>query len=147
MAIQRKRRLAVVGDLHYEAPQDCQYRAARRALAALKPDVVVQLGDQGGYSHCGTWQSFMEGLDFLEGFDRPFATLMGNHDMEGPEHATDAEAVAAWCEAFRAARSYRTIDLGDALGICLSTTRFRANRGCCHEVYIDENQVSWSSSM
>ncbi len=142
----KKSRLAVLGDLHYEAPQDAAYRAARRQITALEPDTVFQLGDQGGYSHCGTWQSYMEGLDFLLGFDRPFGTLMGNHDMEGPEYASDAETVAAWCQAFSAAQPYREMDLGEAVAICLSTTRFRANRGCCHEVYIDDAQFAWFAS-
>lgn len=139
----RRRRIAVVGDLHYEAPQDAAYRAARRQLAALGPDAIVQLGDQGGYSHCGTWQSFMEGLDFLRGFDRPWFTLIGNHDLEGRDYATDGEAVAAWCEAFSRPRPYHEIDLGETLAICLSTTRFRDNRGCCHEVFIDDEQFAW----
>lgn len=142
-SIRRSRRIAVVGDLHYEAPQDAAYRAARRQLAELGPDAIVQLGDQGGYSHCGTWQSFMEGLDFLTGFDRPWITLIGNHDLEGRDYATDDEAVAAWCEAFSRPSPYREIDLGETLAICLSTTRFRDNRGCCHEVYIDDEQFVW----
>ncbi len=136
-------RLAVLGDLHYELPQHDRYGAARKQLLAHRPDVVFQLGDQGGYSHCGTWQSFMEGLEFLSGFDLPFHTLMGNHDLEGPDYQSDAQSVAAWCEAFGRDRPYRTVDLGDALAICLSSTRFRANIGCCHEVYIDEMQISW----
>ncbi|HEX7375578.1 MAG TPA: metallophosphoesterase, partial [Pirellulales bacterium] len=103
----KKHRFAVVGDLHYETPQDASYQAARTQILGLAPEAVVQLGDQGGYSHCGTWQSFMEGLDFLQGFDRPFATLLGNHDMEGPQYTSDAEAVAAWCEAFDAPTPYR----------------------------------------
>lgn len=140
---EKKHRFAVVGDLHYETPQDANYRAARAQILDLRPDVAIQLGDQGGYSHCGTWQSFLEGLDFLQGFDRPFATLMGNHDMEGPEYTSDAETVAAWCDAFSAEMPYRAFDLGPALAICLSTTRFRANRGCCHEVYIDDEQLAW----
>ena len=136
-------RLAVLGDLHYETPQDGRYKAARQQLLEHRPDAVFQLGDQGGYSHCGTWRSFMEGLEFLTGFDRPFHTLMGNHDLEGPDYQSDAQAVAAWCEAFGRERPYRTVDLGDALAICLSSTRFRANVGCCHEVYIDEVQLAW----
>ncbi|HET6883136.1 MAG TPA: metallophosphoesterase, partial [Pirellulales bacterium] len=139
----KTQRFAVLGDLHYETPQDGDYRAARAQLLTAKPDAVFQLGDQGGYSHCGTWQSFMEGLDFLRGFDLPFATLMGNHDMEGPEYSSDAETVAAWCEAFGTAVPYREIDLGHAVALCLSTTRFRGNRGCCHEVFIDDAQLAW----
>src|SRR5260370_14704529 len=58
-------KLAVLGDLHYEAPQDPIYRSAREQILKWGPEVVFQLGDHGGYSHCGTWQSFMEGLAFL----------------------------------------------------------------------------------
>lgn len=68
---------------------------------------------------------------------------MGNHDLEGRDYATDAEAVAAWCEAFDAQRPYCEVDLGNALGICLSSTRFRANPGCCHEVHLDDAQIDW----
>ncbi|HJT34650.1 MAG TPA: metallophosphoesterase [Pirellulales bacterium] len=136
-------KLAIIGDLHYELPQDSAYRAAREQILRFAPDTIFQLGDQGGYSHCGSWQSFEEGLDFLQGFDRPFHTLMGNHDLEGRDYATDAEAVAAWCEAFGASRPYHEVDLGDALGICLSSTRFRANTGCCHEVHLDDAQIAW----
>ncbi|HEV3021345.1 MAG TPA: metallophosphoesterase, partial [Pirellulales bacterium] len=138
-----KRRIAVLGDLHCEAPQDAAYRRARDEILRNTPDVVFQLGDQGGYSHCGTWQSFLEGLDFLAGFDLPFHTLIGNHDLEGPAHATDAEAVAEWCQAFQQPKPYHLVDLGDALAICLSSTRFRANTGCCHEVHLDRRQVDW----
>lgn len=143
MALRSGHTLAVVGDLHYEAPEHDAYRAARDQILQFCPDAVVQLGDQGGYSHCGTWQSFEEGLDFLRGFDRPFHTLMGNHDVEGRDFATDAEAVAAWCEAFDARQPYHEVDLGAALGICLSSTRFRANTGCCHEVHLDDAQIAW----
>ncbi|HVC92296.1 MAG TPA: metallophosphoesterase [Pirellulales bacterium] len=136
----------MLGDLHYEAPQDADYRHAREQVLRHGPEAVFQLGDQGGYSHCGTWQSFMEGLEFLTGFDRPFHTLIGNHDLEGHAYSTDAQAVAEWCQAFALDEPYRTIDLGEALAVCLSSTRFRANTGCCHEVYLDESQVEWLRS-
>ncbi|HUY36081.1 MAG TPA: metallophosphoesterase [Pirellulales bacterium] len=138
-----KRTIAVLGDLHYEAPQDADYRRAREQILRHAPEAVFQLGDQGGYSHCGTWQSFMEGLEFLTDFDRPFHTLIGNHDLEGPAYPTDAQAVAEWCQAFDRDQPYQAVDLGEALVICLSSTRFRANTGCCHEVYLDETQVAW----
>lgn len=136
-------RIAVLGDLHYELPQDQDYRAARGQILSYRPDAVVQLGDQGGYSHCGTWLSFQEGLDFLRGFDLPWYTLIGNHDMEGPAYRTDAEAVAAWCAAFEKPSPYYTMDLGETLGICLSSTRFRASPASPHEVHIDDQQIAW----
>lgn len=139
----RKSAIAVIGDLHYEPEQHELYCRARRQIIEHSPDAVLQLGDQGGYSHCGTWRSFMEGLDFLDNFDLPFHMLIGNHDLEGCDYATDAQAVAAWCQAFERTQPYYSVDLGAAVGICLSTTRFRSNPGCRHEVYLDEVQVGW----
>jgi hypothetical protein len=136
-------RIAVVGDLHFEDADAPTFEIARKQLVQQRPDAVFQLGDQGGYSHCGTWQSFEEGRDFLEGFKRPTYTLIGNHDLEGPEYDTDDEAVAAWCQAFGATLPYRTVDLGEALAICLSTTRFRGNPYSCHEVHLDREQIAW----
>lgn len=140
---QRVQRIAVVGDLHYETAQDALYRTARKQLLEHAPTRVFQLGDQGGYSHCGSWLSFMEGLDFLRGFELPHHTLMGNHDLEGREYSSDAQAVAAWCQAFNQTSPYYTVDLGSVLAICLSSTRLRGNIGCQHEVYLDEPQIAW----
>lgn len=139
----RLRTLAVLGDLHYETENHAEYVAAREQVVAQRPDVVFQLGDQGGYSHCGTWLSFMEGLDFLTGFERPFHSLIGNHDLESPEYRTDDDAVAAWCRAFSRPRPYYEVDLGDYLAICLSTTRFRSNIGSHQEVYLGDEQIAW----
>lgn len=137
------RRIAVLGDLHFEPAEEPEFRAARKQLVGLAPNAVVQLGDHGGYSHCGTRRSFQEGLDFLNGFERPYRTLLGNHDLEGPEFPTDRESVAAFCGAFGLDRPFSTVDLGPALGICLSSTRFRDNLHSHHEVYIDDEQAAW----
>lgn len=141
--LQNKRRIAVLGDLHYESAEHADFQAAQSHVLAHKPDAVFQLGDQGGYSHCGTYLSFQEGRAFLDGFDRPAYTLTGNHDLEGPEYETDVQALSAWCEVFGQSEPYQAIDLGDALAICLSTTRFRSNWACHHEVYVDLAQMAW----
>src|SRR5690349_7785742 len=126
-------KIAVLGDLHYETAQDDLFRAARTQISVQRPDAVFQLGDHGGYSHCGSRLSFDEGLEFLSGFGCPHYTLIGNHDLEGAEFATDAQSVAAWCQTFDRALPYYTVDLGDALAICLSSIRFRSNPVCHHE--------------
>lgn len=135
--------LAVLGDLHYEPHAEADFARARKQLQALALDAVVQLGDHGGYTHCGTWQSFQEGLDFLSSLGAPFSTLIGNHDLEGEEYASDADSVAAFLRAFGYARPYYTIELGEALGVCLSSTSFRSNPFCQHEVRLDAAQVAW----
>ncbi|HWC89797.1 MAG TPA: metallophosphoesterase [Pirellulales bacterium] len=137
------RALAVVGDLHYEPHLADQFVAARRQLAALTPEAVIQLGDHGGYSHCGSQQSFDEGLEFLSGFDCPTHTIIGNHDLEGAEFARDEQSIAAFCQTFALERPYYTLDLGDALAICLSSTAFRTNLASHHEVHLDPAQLHW----
>lgn len=139
------RKIAVLGDLHYEVQDRPQFLNARAQIQKHKPDAIFQLGDQGGYSHCGTWSSFLEGREFLEGFGFPFHTLIGNHDLEGPEYRSDAEAVTAWCRAFRVWSPYSAVDLGHTLAICLSSVRFRSNPNCPHEIYLDAGQIAWLS--
>jgi 3',5'-cyclic AMP phosphodiesterase CpdA len=142
-----KHTLAVLGDLHYEVAQEARFVVAQQHLREHRPDAVVQLGDHGGYSHCGSWRSFMEGRDFLAGIDAPFHTLIGNHDMEGAEYHSDAESIAAWCAAFGQQRPYCAFDLGPALGICLSAQRYRSNVHFHHEVHLEEAQIEWFRSV
>src|SRR6185437_11229774 len=130
-------RIAVLGDLHYEPEQNPQFIAARKQLSGCGLDAVFQLGDHGGYSHCGSQQSFDEGLSFLSGFELPFHTILGNHDLEGAEFETDEQSLAAWCRTFDRQRPYYAVELGQTLGICLSSTGFRSNPYSHHEVRID----------
>ena len=126
--------IAVLGDFHFEQADQTIFEAARSQLIGWEPEAVFQLGDLGGYTHCGSWQSFQEGHALLNGFDRPFYTLLGNHDLEGPEYATDEQSIAAWLRRFGYQRPYYMVDLGSAIAICLSTTSFRANPASHHEV-------------
>lgn len=139
----RGAKIAILGDLHYEVEEDETFRLARAGLLARRPSAIFQLGDQGGYTHCGTRRSFVEGFEFLRGFGVPFCSLIGNHDLEGSEYRSDAEAIAAWRQVFGRRRPFRAVDLGAALGIVLSSTRFRANPACHHEVHIDDRQFAW----
>ena len=137
-------KFAVLGDLHIDERQQMVFADARERIQAHDPDAVICLGDLGNYGQCGTRQSFAEGRDYLAAFDRPYHSIIGNHDLEGlAEFSTDAESVAAYCEAFGLDRPYFTIELGDALGILLSSTGYRENRGFRHEVSIDDEQFRW----
>ena len=135
--------IAVVGDLHYEPDQNPEFVAARQQLTTCGLDAVFQLGDHGGYSHCGSQQSFDEGLDFLSGFERPFHPILGNHDLEGREFERDEQSVAAWCRTFGLKRPYYAVELGETLAICLSSTSFRSNPFSHHEVRLDRAQFDW----
>lgn len=136
-----------MGDLHYEVEELPNYLKARDQLVALKPDFLASLGDVGGYSHPGTAVSFREAAEFFSGFGVPWRTLLGNHDMEGKEFATDLENLSSWKENFSphfdTSTPWKAVDLGNALGIFLSNTRFRENTFTHHEVFLGDAQIAW----
>lgn len=134
---------AVVGDLHFEEDERETLENDREVMKSHQPDTVVSLGDLGGYSHCGTERSFHEGLEYFSGFEVPFHPLIGNHDMECLDYATDEDAVALWCRVLRQDAPYHAFEMGPALGVCLSQTSFRRNEACHHEIRIEEEQRAW----
>jgi len=136
-------RFAVLGDLHLD-PQDPRFERAREQLRRAEPGYAICLGDLGCGAEAGTPGAFEAARRWLEGLGVPFATLLGNHDLERTERfASDADAVACYCEVMGCAQPYRAFELGPALGITLSATRFRDKRGYAHEVSIDEAQFRW----
>lgn len=139
----RQRVVAVIGDLHFEEDQRETFEAARGVMNANSFERVFSLGDMGGYSHPGTLRSFHEGLEFFSDFGRPFHPILGNHDMECTDFATDADVLNAWCDVFNKERPYYTVDLGSALAVCLSQTRARVNPGSHHDVVLDDTQIAW----
>jgi len=136
-------RLAILGDLHYEAKEKNNFETARQQIIKLKPHHLISLGDVGGYSYSGSQKSFEDAKSFFSTFKVPFYPLIGNHDMEGKEFKTDAESVEAWCHTFSQPLPYYSIQLEHALLIFLSSTRYRSNQGSCHEVHLEEEQVQW----
>jgi 3',5'-cyclic AMP phosphodiesterase CpdA len=140
-------KFAVLGDLHINSNQSDAFIRARRQVAALAPDEIVCLGDLGDYGNCGTRSSFIEGREFLSSFGMPYHSIVGNHDLEClAEFSSDVESVSAFCDVFDLDRPYRTMELGNSLGILLSSTGYRDNVGFRHEVSIDDEQVRWLSA-
>jgi hypothetical protein len=137
-------RFAVLGDLHISPGQHEEFARARERLLAHAPEALVCLGDLGDYGNCGTHSSFAEGRDYLDTFQIPAHAIIGNHDLEClEEFSSDAASVEAFCSSFDLESPYRTIELGDALGILLSSTGYRSNLGFRHEVSIDDEQLRW----
>lgn len=143
---------AVLGDLHLEPSQMDLFSLARsQVVKELKdPDGnllnqarIVQLGDVGGYAYKpGSRACFQTAVEFLNGFELPRLSVLGNHDLEGYEFETDAENLTAWQEEFGQSHFWE-LDVGSAVCLGLSTVRFRTAVDCCHEVFIDEEQVEW----
>lgn len=141
--------LAIVGDLHLERKGAPMFERAREHLldvleSGTGTPRVVQLGDLGGYNEKpGSMACFRRAHEYISGFQpTPAALVVGNHDLEGEDFETDEENLAAWRQVF-GQRHYWSMELGDAVCIGISTVRFRSNAFSAHEVYIDDEQLSW----
>jgi hypothetical protein len=135
--------VAVIGDLHFEEDEREKLETYRKVMKANTFEMVFCLGDMGGYTHGGTLLSFHEGLEFFSDFGLPFHPIVGNHDMESEDFATDADVLEAWCDVYEKENPYYTVDLGSALAVCLSQTRARVNLASLHDVVLDDTQVAW----
>ena len=133
-----QRVIAVIGDLHFEEDEREKLETYRQVMKANTFEMVFSLGDMGGYSHSGTRLSFHEGLEFFSDFGRPFHPIVGNHDMECKDFATDADVLKTWGDIFKKEHPYYTVDLGSALAVCLSQTCARVNPGSHHDVVLDD---------
>jgi hypothetical protein len=137
-------RLAVLGDLHLDSRDGESFDRARELIQGFKPEAIVCLGDLGRGPESGTRASFEAARAYLASFGLPYFSILGNHDLEClDQFATDAEAVQCFCDVFECDRPYRTIEIGGFLGILLSSTGFRDNRGYSHEISIDDEQFDW----
>lgn len=138
-----KHKFIILGDLHFEKKTASIVLTAFEHLKALNPEFMISLGDLGGYSHPGTQLSFDEAKKLFSDFNFPVYPLLGNHDLEGLEFKTDQGNLIAWQNSFLLKSPYYSIQKDFATFIFLSTTRFRKNPYCCHEVFIDDEQFNW----
>jgi hypothetical protein len=138
-----KNRFILLGDLHFEVKTENAVNTAFELFKHLKPDFMVSLGDLGGYSHPGTQLSFDEAKTYFDKFNFPVYPLVGNHDLEGLEFKTDEANIKAWQDTFNLNCPYYSVKKDTAIFIFLSSTQFRENTYCCHEVYIDDTQFNW----
>lgn len=104
--------------------------------------LVVQLGDLGSGASSGSARCFAAARDYLSRFTAPFTLITGNHDLEGPEFDDDGANLAAWEAAF-GQRHFWARDVGPALLVGLSTTRYRSNVMSHHEVHVSGEQLAW----
>uniref|UniRef100_A0A061QWZ0 Calcineurin-like phosphoesterase n=1 Tax=Tetraselmis sp. GSL018 TaxID=582737 RepID=A0A061QWZ0_9CHLO len=128
--------VGIMGDLHLEPEQMDLFHTARA-------QITEALGRAAGAGTPGSRECFETAREFLAGFGLPVSVVTGNHDLEGEEFETDEENLEAWKSAFLQERHYWAKDLGDALLVGLSTVKFRSNAYSVHEVFIDDEQLSW----
>lgn len=133
----------VLGDLHFDPTHLDDFDFATQQLKNVQHDFIFQLGDVGGYHYPGSKDSFVDAKQVFEKFKHPVYTLMGNHDLEGEEFDSDEENQKAWMEVFQQKKLWRSIEIGESLGILLSTTQFRKQPICSQQVSLGDEQYNW----
>ena len=95
--------IAVLGDLHMQPKDEPLFQQAADQLAAVVAHPtgrVVQLGDLGGYNNGpGSAACFATANQWLATLHAPTLLVVGNHDLEGEEFATDEDNLGAWQQA------------------------------------------------
>lgn len=147
--------VGILGDLHLPADGGqgmLEFEEAREQLGGIIRSLaeggaerrIVQLGDLGSYERNwpGSEACFARASAFFSGFGLPVGLILGNHDLEGEEFDSDGENLAAWHKAF-GQRHYWKCQLGPAMFIGLSTTKFRSNPFSVHEIYINDEQLNF----
>jgi len=144
--------MCIMGDLHLAPEQMHLFNSAREQMVEVmsKPNGelhegarVVQLGDLGHGKHkSGSTSCFQYAKQYMDGFRAPFGMILGNHDLEGDEFDTDEHNLAAWQAVF-GQHHHWVEEVGPAVALGLSTTRYRSNANSHHEVYVDDEQMAW----
>jgi Icc-related predicted phosphoesterase len=140
----RKIRIVVMGDPHIEYPIADGWDEIITDINMLEPDTVFILGDLTGYGpSIGTHKATFYAVDILNQLKAPWYSIIGNHDMEANEFATDEEAVQSFLKAVRRETPWFRTEVGPITVLGLSTTFFRPNTVIKHEVVFEDEQLSW----
>jgi predicted MPP superfamily phosphohydrolase len=136
-------RLLVMGDPHISELDLPLWDQAIADINELSPEAVLIVGDLTGYGGCGTPEYMRRAMGVLAGLRMPWFSVIGNHDLEAPEFATDEAAVASFLGFVGRETPWFRQDFGPMTVLGLSTTQFRQNPATSHEVVYSPVQLAW----
>jgi|GEM_PF-3289528 len=141
-------RLLVLGDPHIrQMDMDIwEETLADFNQLAPAPEAILILGDLTGSDSdgpTGSPQANLKAVSVLKRFDRPWRSIIGNHDLEWKGHASDELAVANFLEVNRRDTPWFRWDLEHYTILGLSNTMHHGNPDCVHEIVLHDEQLSW----
>jgi predicted phosphodiesterase/sugar phosphate isomerase/epimerase len=145
MSFPENLRLFILGDPHIEPSELGLWQETLAQINRLSPDAVLVLGDLTGGKWTGTQEGMTEAVRVLSELKAPWFTIIGNHDLQAAEYATDADAVAGFLSFTNRESPWFSRNIGPLTVIGLSTTRFRDNPVTPHEIVLSDEQLSWFS--
>ncbi len=140
-------RIVILGDPHITPQEEALWREEIIPdLNALKPDRVLVLGDLSGGPGCGTQKGTLAAVAVLSEFSAPWASIIGNHDLQAEEFETDEAAVAMMLSALGRDRPGWVIEDEGLAFVGLENTFWRRNTINKNEIVFDEAQQAWLSA-
>lgn len=134
----------VLGDPHIDYPDDAVWPDIVDDVNRLAPAAVFVVGDLTGYGpYVGTHAATIHATDVLDQLSAPWFSVIGNHDLEAAEFATDEASVASFLSCVRRPTPWFRVDLGPVCVLGLSSTSFRRNPEMPHEVVFEPDQLAW----
>lgn len=139
-----KYRFVVIGDMHLSAPEVPLWRCAIEDINRLEPDAVLSLGDLTAGVDTGSTRALSRSIEMLNHLTAPWHAIIGNHDMQNTDFATDEAAVEEILRQFGRKTPWFSHDFGPLTIIGLSNTQFRQNT-VNHEIVYNDQQLQWLS--
>jgi len=138
------RRLVILGDPHIcPAEFPLWENEIIPDINALRPDRVVILGDLSGWPDTGSTRATGEAVRRLSALEAPWGTIIGNHDLENNEFASDEAAVAMMLRAAGRERPGWVVEEEAFAVIGLDNTFWRRNAVSSNEIVISGEQIDW----
>jgi len=142
-----KHRLFVLGDMHYRAADHALWKRNVEDINALRPDVVLCVGDLTYGIDSGTPAALEEAVGVLSALEAPWHSVIGNHDLEAKMFTSDAEAVKSFLQGVGRSTPWFRLDCGPFSVIGLSNTCWRSNLPeTPHEIVFEDEQLEWCHS-
>ncbi|RRJ95618.1 hypothetical protein Ga0100231_016330 [Opitutaceae bacterium TAV4] len=143
------RRIVILGDPHISPDEHTLWRdEIIPDINSLAPDLVLCVGDLTGGHVMGTATGTTDALALLTSpgaLTAPFASIIGNHDLQSHEFTTDPDAVRMMRTALGRPDTTAgfVIEHNTLAIIGLDNTRWRQNTVNKNEIVIDDAQLDW----
>lgn len=138
----QKQRIVILGDPHIrESERELWEKEIIPDINHLQPDLVLVLGDLSGGPETGT--GTRRAVEILSQLKTPWHSIIGNHDLQAEEFASDEDAVAMVLKTLGREKPGFTVELESLAIIGLDNTSWRRNTVNKNEIVIDEAQLVW----
>lgn len=139
-----KQRIVILSDLHInEQQRELWEKEIIPDINSLHPDQVFILGDLTSGKDSGTDAGVQRVVEILSQLKAPWHAIIGNHDLQAKEFASDEEAVGMMLKALGRKTPGFTVELENVAILGLDNTAWRRNTVNKNEIVIEGAELDW----